>query len=75
MNGFVVKYCSACGRSFECGSARADFDCWCLAFPLVFEPTDTVDCWCPSCLEKACEEKLDTDETDCQGKARMKTDF
>lgn len=57
MNGFVVKYCSACGKSFECGSARADFDCWCLAFPLVFEPTDTVDCWCPSCLEKACEEK------------------
>lgn len=53
-----VKSCSACGTPFNCGDAAGN-KCWCNDYPPIFNPSDIVDCLCPSCFKNACIQRID----------------
>lgn len=59
LNTIRVKNCSTCGTSFNCGDTLQGSKCWCNDFPPIFNPSDIIDCLCPSCFKKACLVKID----------------
>ena len=59
MNATKTKVCSSCETSFECGDISNEERCWCNEFPPVFSLSESSDCMCPSCLKKACIDKID----------------
>ena len=51
------KHCSECHQAFGCGSGTGN--CWCMSFPPIMSPTTEQDCFCPSCLGVAINNKID----------------
>lgn len=48
----TTKHCSRCGKSFQCGTAEVNGNCWCSFYPVLKVRTGA-DCMCPDCLLKA----------------------
>lgn len=59
MNSIKVKNCSTCEKPFNCGDTLEGRQCWCNDFPPIFNPSDSIDCLCPSCFTTACSIKID----------------
>jgi uncharacterized protein DUF5522 len=59
MNVLKVKNCSTCGTTFNCGDTPSGSKCWCNNFPPIFQPSDVIDCLCPSCFKNACSVKIE----------------
>jgi len=52
-----IKHCSECNQSFDCQTGAGN--CWCMRFPPIISPTLEKDCFCPSCLGGAINNKID----------------
>lgn len=52
----TAKNCSVCNQEFGCGAGTGN--CWCMAFPPVMSPTLEQDCFCPSCLSEAINNRI-----------------
>tara|TARA_B110000858_G_C17511616_1_gene340694 strand:+ start:196 stop:540 length:345 start_codon:yes stop_codon:yes gene_type:complete len=53
----TAKHCSECHQAFSCGAGTGN--CWCMSFPPIMSPTLEHDCFCPSCLGSAINNKID----------------
>jgi len=53
----TVKHCSQCQQRFGCGAGTGN--CWCMSFPPIMSPTFEQDCFCPSCLDDAINERIE----------------
>ena len=53
----TAKHCSECNQSFGCGAGTGG--CWCMSFPAVMSPTLGQDCFCPSCLGDAINNRIE----------------
>ena len=53
----TAKNCSKCNQSFGCGAGTGN--CWCMSFPAIMSPTLDQDCFCPSCLGDAINNKIE----------------
>ena len=54
----TAKNCSQCNEPFGCGAGTGN--CWCISFPPIMAPTAEEDCFCPSCLGEAINQKIDS---------------
>ncbi len=52
------KQCSKCQKDFGCGAGSGSGRCWCMSFPPIMPLESDLDCFCPSCLGMAVEEKI-----------------
>jgi hypothetical protein len=53
-----IKNCSVCNTSFSCSSSGTDFFCWCGQYPAIIFPEPGQDCFCPECLKKIINDKI-----------------
>ncbi|MFL2739897.1 MAG: DUF5522 domain-containing protein [bacterium] len=53
----TAKNCSKCNQEFGCGAGTGN--CWCMVFPPLMSPTLEQDCFCPSCLGVAINDRID----------------
>ena len=53
----TAKNCSQCNQEFGCGAGTGN--CWCMILPPVMSPTSEQDCFCPSCLGEAINNRID----------------
>ena len=47
------KKCSICHVSFECAGTTSESNCWCSDYPAIMPLDFSLDCQCPSCLQKS----------------------
>ncbi|MCW3122535.1 MAG: hypothetical protein JWQ38_2027 [Flavipsychrobacter sp.] len=50
-----TKLCPQCGTSFTC----SPMDCWCSKLPAIMPMDINASCYCPQCLSKMINEKLE----------------
>ena len=60
MKPIETKICSGCQAAFGCGDISAENKCWCHDFPPIFDFSGGSDCLCPTCFQKACEDKIES---------------
>ena len=54
----TAKHCSQCQQQFGCGAGTGN--CWCMSFPPIMAPTIEQDCFCPSCLGEAINNRIES---------------
>ncbi len=50
------KICAVCHTSFSCNAQKAF--CWCSQYPAVLSPEPGQDCFCPECLKKEINSRI-----------------
>lgn len=50
-----MKTCEICNKEFECA---ADYNCWCMKFPIKSFDTSATDCLCQDCLKDIHDKKI-----------------
>jgi hypothetical protein len=56
--GMKTKSCPLCNTSFFCSSSDTESACWCSQYPAIFSPEPGQDCFCPECLKKMFNDKM-----------------